>query len=123
VFLNPQLAAINRTRHDLSQETEFLYGVVFRYPPRDIDFYLNIANRGGDHADRLELISCIDQLDKLKGLKKLGEREEVRIRWRTSPETRQILRDRVRELGQAASPRRTNDVAEAPSPYPHKRLG
>lgn len=97
VELNPKLEVVNREKHNLRAELDFIWGMLYRRNPEDIDWFLQ--TRCSEHAmslpeyDRyIESNACQQGLELLINNMNVYPREEKQIRfyWVVSPNTVEV---------------------------------
>jgi hypothetical protein len=85
VRLNPQLGMVRRDKGNFGDEMDFMFGTVYMFPPRDINFFINVHKRLSNKEKPRTFVGfrkAVDRLDQVT-----QQKEGWRGGWVTSPET------------------------------------
>lgn len=101
--LNPQLGTVRRERENYRSEIHFLLGTGFRFPPRDIDFFINVQDRLPSHDSRKALAfaaarMAVARLDEVTN----QTRGHYHVGWCPSPETVALMHSAADRLARQA---------------------
>lgn len=94
VALNPQLKAVQRTRNHFVREDYFMLGTAYRFPPRDIDFFLN-THTDRDQEEQCQYIGGVN--NSVMGFAKAKQHEAMMPGWIMSPKSIEVIDKMTRQ--------------------------